>query len=52
LTSANIWQIKQGNGSVTVIDYLQEEGIPVLQALNITSHFGTGILDQTAAGAL
>ncbi len=53
LTPANIWQIKQGNGAVTVIDYqASEHGIPVLQALNITSHFGIGILDQTATGAL
>ncbi len=53
LSPANIWQIKQGNGSVTVIDYQQSEhGIPILQALNITNHFGTGILDQTARGAL
>lgn len=52
LKPANIWNIKQGNCAVTVIDYLH--GInskPVLQAVNITSHLG-GILDQTAAGAL
>ncbi len=53
LTPAKIWSIKQGNGAVTVIDYLQGEGnIPVLQALNITSHLSSGILDKTAAGAL
>lgn len=53
LKAANIWQIKQGNGAVTVIDYLQgDNGMPVLQALNITSHLGSGILDKTAAGAL
>lgn len=49
----NFWNIKQGNGAVTVIDY--PEGLddaPVLQAINITSHFGGGIFDATAAGAL
>ena len=49
----NFWNIKQGNGAVTVIDYPQGiESAPVLQAINITSHFGTGVLDQTASGAL
>ena len=53
LTPANIWNIKQGNGAVTVIDYLEgENNMPVLQALNITSHLSTGIIDKTAAGAL
>ena len=49
----NFWNIKQGNGAVSVIDYPQgAEGKPVLQAINITSHLSGGILDQTAAGAL
>lgn len=53
LTPAQIWSIKQGNGSVTVIDYPNGlEGIPVIQALNITSHLSSGVLDQTTAGAL
>jgi len=53
LTPAQIWSIKQGNGAVTVIDYPEGmEGIPVIQALNITSHLSGGVLDQTAAGAL
>lgn len=53
LNPANFWNIKQGNGAVTVIDYPQgSEGKPVLQAMNLTSHLGFGILDQTAAGAL
>jgi len=53
LQPANFWNVKQGNGAVTVIDYPKGlEGKPVLQALNITSHLGGGILDQTAAGAL
>lgn len=46
------WTFKQGNGSVTVIDY--PHGIdkpPLIQAMNITSHLG-GVLDKTAAGAL
>lgn len=48
----HFWTFKQGNGSVTVIDYVQ--GMthrPLIHALNITSHFGS-VLDQTAAGAL
>ena len=49
----NFWNIKQGNGAVTVIDYPQgAKGKPVLQAINLTSHLNGGILDQTAAGAL
>ncbi|ELR98389.1 histidine phosphatase family protein [Gloeocapsa sp. PCC 73106] len=53
LNPANFWNIKQGNGAVTVIDYPQgANGKPVLQALNITTHLGSGILDRTAAGAL
>lgn len=47
------WAFKQGNGAVTVIDYPQGiTGQPVIQALNITTHQGTGVLDKTAAGAL
>ncbi|WP_013325198.1 histidine phosphatase family protein [Gloeothece verrucosa] len=53
LEPANFWYIKQGNGAVSVIDYLQGPGTkPVLQAINITNHLGGGVLDQTAAGAL
>lgn len=53
LKPANFWNIKQGNGGVSVIDYPQGiEGLPVLQAINLTSHLGSGILDKTAAGAL
>jgi probable phosphoglycerate mutase len=53
LKPANIWNIKQGNGAVTVIDYPQGlEGLPVLQAINITNHLDAGIFDNTAAGAL
>ena len=49
----NFWNIKQGNGAVSVIDYPQgADHPPVLQAINITAHLGTGILDKTAAGAL
>ncbi len=47
------WTFKQGNGCVNVIDYPQGAGeMPVLQAMNITSHLGGGVLDRTAAGAL
>ena len=52
LNPANFWNIKQGNGCVSVIDYPKGvNGHPVLQAINITNHLG-GVLDQTAAGAL
>ena len=53
LKPENFWNIKQGNGAVSVIDYPQgEKKSLVLQAINITSHLSGGILDQTAAGAL
>jgi probable phosphoglycerate mutase len=53
LAPKDIWAIKQGNGGVTVVDYSRKPNSkPVLQAMNITTHFGGGVLDQTAAGAL
>ena len=53
LNPANFWKIKQGNGAVSVIDYTHNSNsMPVLQAINITSHLGSGIFDRTAAGAL
>lgn len=53
LKPSNFWNVKQGNGAVSVIDYPQgTQGQPVLQAINLTSHLGSGILDKTAAGAL
>lgn len=49
----HFWNFRQGNGAVSVIDYPQGlAGLPVLQAMNITSHLGGGVLDKTAAGAL
>jgi len=52
LSPAHFWTFKQGNGSVTVIDYPHGiGGAPLIQAMNITSHLG-GVLDKTAAGAL
>ncbi len=52
LKPANFWNVKQGNGAVSVIDYDKNpDSAPVLQAINITSHLG-GVLDKTAAGAL
>ncbi len=52
LTAADIWMIKQGNGGVTVVDYPHgTDGVPVITAMNITTHLG-GVLDRTAAGAL
>lgn len=48
----HFWTFKQGNGSVTVIDYPHGvTGKPLLHAVNITTHLG-GVLDKTAAGAL
>lgn len=53
LNPDHFWNIKQGNGAVSVIDYPQGiEGEQVLQAINLTTHLGSGILDKTAAGAL
>ncbi|MBE9045706.1 histidine phosphatase family protein [Pleurocapsales cyanobacterium LEGE 10410] len=54
LNPDNFWNIKQGNGAVSVIDYPNgASGKPVLQAINITTHLSDGsIIDQTAAGAL
>lgn len=53
LTPADFWKIKQGNGAVSIIDYPRgQEGICVLQSVNITSHLSGSIFDQTAAGAL
>ena len=53
LKPENIWNIKQGNGAVSVIDYGKNtETKPVLQAINLTFHLGAGVLDTTAAGAL
>ena len=53
LETEDFWKFKQGNCSVTVIDYPKGiDGHPVLQAMNITTHLGGGVLDKTAAGAL
>lgn len=53
LSPAHFWNFRQGNGAVSVIDYPQgAAGLPVLQAMNITTHLGGGVLDKTAAGAL
>ncbi len=48
----DFWRFKQGNGSVTVIDYPEGPGGHAqLSAVNITTHLG-GVIDCTAAGAL
>ncbi|MBK1989291.1 histidine phosphatase family protein [Sphaerospermopsis aphanizomenoides BCCUSP55] len=53
LSPENFWNFRQGNGAVSVIDYPSgASGLPVLQAMNITSHLSGGVLDKTAAGAL
>ena len=53
LRPENFWNIKQGNGAVSAIDYPQGvKGKPVLQAINITTHLSGSVLDTTAAGAL
>ncbi len=49
----HFWTFKQGNGGVSVIDYVKgSDRPPVLQAMNITTHLSNSILDTTAAGAL
>jgi probable phosphoglycerate mutase len=53
LAPDHFWNFRQGNGAVSAIDYPQgPAGLPVLQAMNITTHLGAGVLDKTAAGAL
>ncbi len=53
LSSEQFWNFRQGNGAVSVIDYPSGlNGLPVLQAMNITTHLSGGVLDKTAAGAL
>ncbi|WP_375472474.1 histidine phosphatase family protein [uncultured Nostoc sp.] len=53
LSLENFWSFRQGNGAVSVVDYTAGiDGLPVLQAMNITTHLGGGVLDKTAAGAL
>ncbi len=53
LSSESFWSIKQGNGGVSVIEYSQGlEKLPVVQAMNITTHLSGEIFDRTAAGAL
>ncbi|MEQ9369536.1 MAG: histidine phosphatase family protein [Coleofasciculus chthonoplastes F3-SA18-01] len=53
LSSESFWSIKQGNGGVSVIEYGQGlEKLPVVQAMNITTHLSGDIFDRTAAGAL
>lgn len=53
LAPSHFWNFRQGNCAVSVIDYPQGlAGLPVLQAMNITTHLGGGVLDKTAAGAL
>ena len=49
----HFWKFKQGNGAVSVIDYPHgPDGLPVLQAMNVTTHLSGSVFDQTAAGAL
>lgn len=53
LEPEHFWKFKQGNGAVSVIDYPHgPEGLPVLQAMNVTTHLSAGVFDRTAAGAL
>jgi len=53
LPPENFWNFRQGNGAISVIDYPSGlDGLPVMQAINITTHLGKGVLDKTAAGAL
>ncbi|WP_088243668.1 histidine phosphatase family protein [Calothrix rhizosoleniae] len=53
LSPENFWNFRQSNGSVSVIDYpLGLDGLPVLQAMNITSHIHGGAIDKTVTGAM
>jgi probable phosphoglycerate mutase len=53
LEPKDFWKIKQGNGAVTAIDYPQGVNkLPVLEAINITTHLSGSVFDRTAAGAL
>jgi phosphoserine phosphatase len=53
LQMTDFWKVKQGNGAVTVVSYPNGiKELPMIQALNLTSHLSGGILDKTAAGAL
>ena len=53
LEPEHFWKFKQGNGAVSVIDYPHgPDGLPVLQAMNVTTHLSGSVFDQTAAGAL
>ncbi len=53
LEPEHFWKFKQGNGAVSVIDYPHgPEGLPVLQAMNVTTHLSGSVFDQTVAGAL
>ena len=48
----SFWNFKQGNGAVSVIDYVHgADADPMMMSMNITTHLG-GVLDKTAAGAL
>ncbi|MFQ3679430.1 MAG: histidine phosphatase family protein [Pseudanabaenaceae cyanobacterium] len=47
------WTFKQGNGGVSVVDYVKgPDGSPYLTAANITRHLCATVFDTTAAGAL
>jgi len=48
--NSHFWQVKQGNGSITVFDYERGQGRLIL--LNDTCHLGGGLIDTTAPGAL
>jgi len=47
----HFWNFRQGNGAVSVIDYPQgPDGLPVLQAMNITTHLGEASLTKQPLG--
>ena len=48
--NSHFWQIKQGNGAITIFDY--ERGQSRLILLNDTCYLGGGLIDTTAPGAL
>lgn len=49
LDNSHFWQIKQGNASVSILEY--EDKVFRLTLLNDTCHLG-GVLDETTTGAL
>jgi len=54
LTPGELWNFRQSNGSLSVIDFpVTEDSMPVLQTINITSHLhDSAVDDKTVPGAM